>query len=157
MIRINVIKAYILGIYNYSALLLLGTSLKNLKMLNRSLNWALRSIVHTKQYQDVTEIKERFNILKPSEFVKLQSLTRFYTIIYSSNGNKLKTMYGVEIHNRTQKILTSPIIKSNYMQHSFIKESTKLWNSLDRDLTSRTPLKNFKKRLKLILLNKGNE
>ena len=137
--------------------LLNGCTKINKEKLDKSLNWGIRSIINTQYYQDVTKIKSQYKILKPSKCIVYQSILKYSSLLNGSAPSQLvKTFenFGLKKNERTgfTCIITGEQICSNYMEKSFLKTVTQIWNNLPDIIKSQNQLPNYKKRLKNFLL-----
>ena len=145
------LNAIVISHLHYSALILIGLQKSLLTILEKQLNWGIKTIFNRRKYDRFTDLKLRNKILPVLFLLKYHCSKHFFRLLsIDLPPYKIEPLSTMRIKQHDSKKITFHLRKNNkFLTDSFIVQAIPICNSLPSNIRRKTTSKaSLKKELK---------
>ena len=152
--RILLLESLVLSHLSFSAIFFLNLSAKNLKRLNRQINWGIKVCFLRQKYDKTRDLLIQTKTLPADLIIAKMSLIKFcYDIAGPENSEKFPRYLSLPQNTRTKQFKIRRNAKTSFGMNSIVRQCVQKWNKLPHWLRLAKNEKVFKKTLNDFLLS----
>ena len=153
--RIVLLKSLLLSHLSFSAIFFQNLSAKNLKRLNRQINWGIKVCFLRKKYDKARDLLIQTKTLPAEIIIAKMSLIKFhYNIPRPENSENFHRYLSLYQNTRTKQSKIRQNAKTSFGMNSIVRQCVQKWNKLPHWLWLAKNENVFKKTLNDFLLSK---
>ena len=139
--RLMLLNALVVSHLQYSAILLTGIT-DNLMTLEKQLNWAIKACFFRTKHDHSSDLKLQYKILPVRYLLNMKSVLYFWKwknkIIPALIGENEPLTAQVRFLERTDILVYFGRCESTFLRNSFLKKTVPLWNTLPKNLKTKS-------------------
>ena len=152
--RILLLKSLVLSHLSFSAIFFQNLSAKNLKRLNRQINWGIKVCFLRKKYDKARDLLIQTKTLPAELIIAKMSLIKFYyDIARPKNSENFHGYLSLHQNTRTKQFKVRQNAETSFGMTSIVRQCVQKWNKLPHWLRLAKNGKVFKKTLNDFLLS----
>lgn len=135
--------------FNYCSSILFLLSNKEINILQKKQNWAMRIVLKCSKYTSVKLMLDQLNILSVRQMIMLNTMIFIFKIINNLLPPHLleNCTFVYQIHNYNTRSLNSfyvPTVRTNYAQNTLFHKGLVMYNGLPKNVKNCSTVKLFK-------------
>ena len=148
------LKSLVHSHLSFSAIFFQNLSAKNLKRLNRQINWCINVCFLRKKYDTARDLLIQTKTLPAQLIIAKMSLIKFhYDIARPENSEKFYGYLSLHQNTRTKQFKIRQNAKTSFGMNSIVRQCVRKWNKLPQSLRLAKNGNVFKKTLNDFLLS----
>ena len=140
--RLMLLNALVVSHLQYSAILLTGITVNLMTTLEKQLNWAIKACFFRTKYDHSSDLKLQYKILPVRYLLNIKTVLYFWKwknkIIPALIGENEPSTAQLRFLERTDILVYTGRCESTFMRNSFFKKTVSLWNTLPKNLNTKS-------------------
>ena len=136
------LNALVVSHLQYSAILLTGITENLMTTLEKQLNWAIKACFFRTKYDHSSDLKLQYKILPVRYLLNMKTVLYFWKwknkMIPALIGENEPSTTQLRFLERTDILVYTGRCESTFMRNSFFKKTVSLWNTLPKNLKTKS-------------------